>query len=59
MVLPDSDTSLSLYRTQDNSFNPNATALVWAQVCSLYAMILRSFTNVLLNFFFSFAVWRY
>ena len=56
MAIPDSDTSLSLYRTQDNSFNPNATALVWAQVCSLVAMILRFFANMLLDFFFSFAV---
>ena len=57
MVLPDSDTSLSLYRTQDNSFNPNTQVLlVWVQVCSLCAMILRLFTDMLLNFIFSFAV---
>ena len=57
MVLPDSDTSLSLYRTQDNSFNPNTQVLlVWAQVCSLIAKILRFFADMLLDFFFSFAV---
>ena len=60
MVLPDSDTSLSLYRTQDNSYNTDTRVLsVWAQVCSLCAMVLRLFTEALLNFISPFAVWRY
>lgn len=57
MVLPDSDTSLLLYRIQDNSYNTDTQVLsVWAQVGSRVAMILRFFANMLLNFFLSFAV---
>ena len=38
MVLPDSDTSFSLYRTQDNFYNTDKQVLsVWAQVGSLSA----------------------